>query len=44
MDYILKGGKVYIDGRFVKQDILVSSGRIASVSECFGSLPAKTVD
>ena len=44
MDYILKGGKVYIDGRFVKQDILVSSGRIASVSEYTGSLPAKAID
>lgn len=44
MDYILKGGKVYTDGRFEKQDVLVSSGRIAAVSECIGSLPAKIID
>ena len=37
MDFILKGGKVYIDGKFKKQDIRVSDGRIADVSDCICS-------
>ncbi len=44
MDFILKGGHVYIDGEFKKQDILVSNGRIAAVSNCLYSSYAKTVD
>ncbi|MBP3442852.1 MAG: dihydroorotase [Clostridia bacterium] len=37
MDFILKGGKVYIDGKFKKQDVRVSDGRIAAVSDCICS-------
>ena len=44
MDFILKGGKVYIDGVFKKQDILVSEGRIAAVSDSVCSDSAQTVD
>ncbi len=44
MDFILKGGKVYIDGEIKKQDILVSNGRVAAVSNCLYSSYAETVD
>lgn len=44
MDYILKGGQVYISGLFKKQDILVSEGVIASVSDCICSDGAQTID
>ncbi len=44
MDFILKGGKVYIDGEIKKQDILVSEGRIAAVSDCLHSSYAKIID
>lgn len=44
MNFILKGGKAYIDGRFKKQDILVSDGRIASVSNCLFLDDAQVID
>ena len=44
MNFILKGGKAYIDGEFKKQDILVSKGIIASVSDCICSEDAQVVD
>lgn len=44
MDFILKGGQVYIDGEFKKQDILVSNGSIAAVSNCLCSTYAEIID
>ena len=44
MDFILRGGKAYIDGEFKKQDILVSKGVIASVSGCICSDDAHIID
>ncbi len=44
MDFILKGGHVYIDGEIKKQDILVSGGRVAAISNCLHSSHAETVD
>ena len=44
MDFILRGGKAYIDGEFKKQDILVSKGVIASVSGCICSADAHIID
>lgn len=44
MDFILKGGKAYVDGKFMKQDILVSNGRIAAVSNCLFLNYAQIID
>ncbi|MBR6532138.1 MAG: dihydroorotase [Clostridia bacterium] len=44
MDFILKGGQVYTDGSFKKQDILVSDGIIASVSDCIHSENTRIID
>ncbi len=44
MDFILKGGQVYINGGFKKQDILVSDGIIVSVSDCLCSDSATVID
>ena len=44
MDFILKGGQVYIDGLFKKQDILVADGIIVSVSDSVCSDGAQTYD
>lgn len=44
MNFILKGGQVYTDGKIKKQDILVSDGIIVSVSECLCSEKATVID
>ncbi len=44
MDFILKGGQVYINGGFKKQDILVSDGIIVSVSDCLCSDNTTVID
>lgn len=44
MNFILKGGKVYIDGRITRQDILVSDGLIACVSDSICSESATIID
>lgn len=44
MNFILKGGKVYIDGEIRQQDILVSDGIIAAVSESICTTDADIID
>ena len=44
MNFILKGGKVYIDGKITRQDILVSDGLVASVSDSICSEGATIID
>lgn len=44
MDFILKGGQVYIGGGFKKQDIRVSKGRIIAVSDSIASDDVRVID